>query len=153
MVTPARSKRHFKLSLKGAFCVVGMVFCLGRGTSEALDTYYLEHRGEVVTATVLDMHFGKTSSIDVRYVTKTGETVEASTSNYYDGEVGHDLQVIYDPRNPQRVQGVDYGLDYFMASVWAGGALLFGWFAFVQLWPKRVSKYAKPASPPKPPDR
>ncbi|GAA1612646.1 hypothetical protein GCM10009789_78610 [Kribbella sancticallisti] len=98
------------------------------------DTYLLQHRGEVVPATVLDMSSGRDSSIEVRYTTKAGRTVVDSTTNYYDARVGGTIDVIYDPQEPTRMQANDWGVDYVWPGiVGAGGVAALG-YAVTQLW-------------------
>jgi hypothetical protein len=54
-----KSRRHFKLGFDGVlyFALAAVVLVLG--TVDSLDTYWLKHRGEVVTATVLEEHHGR----------------------------------------------------------------------------------------------
>lgn len=142
-----KPQRHFKLDLNGVFCFVFAVGVLVLGTVETLDIYWLKQRGEVVTATVVEVHHGrKSSSIDVRYQTKAGETIEDNTSNFNTAPTGQHIPVIYDRENPHRMQAADWGLNYWPEAIWFAMGLGFACGGAVQLFPKRVSKYAKPAS-------
>ncbi|TCN44072.1 uncharacterized protein DUF3592 [Kribbella orskensis] len=131
-----RRKRRFAFNVDGVMCLVAALVLTGLGVAENLDTYWLDQRGEVVTATVLDEHGGKTTRIDVRYVTKAGQTIENDTVNYLDAEVGKEIQVVYDPENPYRMQAADWGLDYWLGGLWFVGAVFFVYFGVVQLWPR-----------------
>jgi hypothetical protein len=98
------------------YLVVGCVV-LTIGCWLARDVYYLQQRGEVVPATVLHKTNGKNERIDVRYTTKAGETIEDSTSNFVDATVGGTVDVVYDPREPTRMQAVDWGFDYVLPGI------------------------------------
>ncbi|MEU4608471.1 DUF3592 domain-containing protein [Kribbella sp. NPDC023972] len=108
-------------------CAVAAVLLAGAGYAEVEDMYWLQRRGEVVTATVVDEYSSGRSGerIDVRFVTRDGRTVETDTSNYLDAEAGTTIQVIYDPVEPTRLQAADYGFDYWLPGVFFGsGSLL-----------------------------
>ncbi len=91
----------------------------------ARDVYYLQHRGEVVPATVLDMTDGKNERIKVRYTTKAGETIEDSTANFVDATVGGTIDVVYDPQEPTRMQATDWGFDYVLPGIVAAFGVVF----------------------------
>nr|WP_238355715.1 DUF3592 domain-containing protein [Kribbella sandramycini] len=94
-----------------AVAVVFVVFaCI-----QVNDLYWLRQRGEVVTGTVVDRVDGRSPSIEVRYTTRAGETVTEDTSNAYDMDkirVGAQLDVIYDPEQPDRMQAADFSRSY-----------------------------------------
>lgn len=118
-------KFHFGRDTVLSFLLAGML-TVG-GVVSAWDTYWLAERGVVATATVLDERpSGKRSTkIDVRFVTQGGQTVETATEHYYGAEVGRQIEILYDPENPKRMQAVNWGLDYQIAMVWLSSALIF----------------------------
>jgi hypothetical protein len=98
------------------------------------DFILLSYRGKIVPAAVLDEWGTKTRSgptIEVRYVTRGGQTVVDTTSNFKGSvNVGDQIDVVYDPKNPQRMQAADYGFDHFSPAVWligAAGLALWTW--------------------------
>ncbi|GAB3824054.1 DUF3592 domain-containing protein [Kribbella italica] len=109
------------------YLVVGCV-ALAFGCWLARDVYYLQHRGEVVPATVLHKTNGKNERIDVRYTTKAGETIEDSTTNFVDATVGGTIDVVYDPQEPTRMQATDWGYDYVLPGL--VGAFGIGFLAY-----------------------
>lgn len=96
------------------------------GVAAGWDTYCLDQRGVVVDATVVGERTGKKARIDVRYVTRGGETIEKRVANLRAAEVGDDIQVLYDPQNPRRMQPTDWGLSYNRVALWFAGAIGFG---------------------------
>ncbi|MGC4942508.1 hypothetical protein [Kribbella sp. DT2] len=98
------------------YLVVGCV-AIAFGCWLARDVYYLQTRGEVVPATVLDRSNGKNEHIEVRYTTKAGATIEDSTANFVDATVGGTIDVVYDPREPTRMQATDWGFDYVLPGI------------------------------------
>lgn len=90
----------------------------------AEDTYWLSHRGEVVTATVLgeksDGGRSNTKRLMVRYTTLSGQQLENDTTNYHDDNLGPTIEVIYDRKMPERMQAADWGVDYASPGVLAG---------------------------------
>ncbi|ONI78426.1 hypothetical protein BWI15_00690 [Kribbella sp. ALI-6-A] len=99
------------ITLLFAIGVLAFAFWVGR------DTYLLQHRGEVVPATVLDLSTGKNARIEVRYTTKAGQTVQDSTSNFDEATVGGTVEVVYDPEEPTRMQATDWGFDYVLPGL------------------------------------
>src|SRR5436190_1067526 len=98
-------------------CLVAAAIFSGLGYHEAHNLYLLKHRGEVVSATVLEESGGKSPHITVRYVTRSGETVTEDTSNYEDADPGETIQVVYDPEDPSRMQAADWGFDYWFPGI------------------------------------
>lgn len=117
----------FAVHREAILFLLGAGMLAGGGVMAAWDTYLLDQRGVVATATVLDERpSGKQMTrIDVRFVTAGGQTVEADTEHYFSAEVGREIQVLYDPENPQRLQAANWDLDYQIAMIWFGGALVF----------------------------
>jgi len=106
-------------------CLVAAAIFTGLGYHEAHNVYLLKHRGVVVSATVLDESGGKSPHISVRYLTRAGETVTGDTSNYLDADRGDTIQVVYDPKDPSRMQAADWGFDYLFPVVLAIVAAVF----------------------------
>ncbi|WP_410789891.1 DUF3592 domain-containing protein [Kribbella sp. C-35] len=133
---PHRGKHRGDDRIEAALSLVAAVVFVGILYFEVHDLYLLKHRGEVVSATVLDESNGKSSSITVRYRTLAGETVTEDTSNYEDADPGDTIQVVYDPKKPSRMQAADWGFDYWIPGVILGliaaGFLAYG---IVGLWP------------------
>jgi hypothetical protein len=94
----------------------------------AQDTYWLSQRGEVVTATVLgeksDGGRGSAKRLMVRYATLAGQQIENDTTNYHEDKVGPTIDVVYDRKDPVRMQAADWGTDYISPGVLAGFAVL-----------------------------
>lgn len=135
-----RGRLRFRFDLESVMCLVGAVVFATIGTFMLQDLYWLDRRGEVVTATVLDESSGKNPSITVRYVTRAGQTIENDTSNYYEAKVGGTIDVLYDREDPYRMQAADYGTDPWLQIVFFGGAMLVLLaFGVAGLWPERVS--------------
>ena len=127
--------RRWRFDREGLMSLVAAVIFSGIGYAEISDLYLLKHRGEVVSATVLDESGGRNSHITVRYLTRAGQTVTGDTSNYFDGDVGETIQVVYDPEEPDRMQAADWGFDYWMPGVIFGIAIVvFLVFGLSQLW-------------------
>ncbi|MFI6675519.1 DUF3592 domain-containing protein [Kribbella sp. NPDC050470] len=106
--------------------------------AELEDLYWLQRRGEVVSAAVLDESGGRTTRIEVRYVTLAGEVVTGETSNYEDAEVGGTIDVVYDRVDPSRMQAAAWGFDYWFPGVFLGGASVgFLIYGINSLWGRR----------------
>lgn len=119
-------ERTWRSDLESVMCLVAAVIMGFVGYLILSDLYLLEHRGEVVSATVLDKYSdGGGSRIEVRFVTRTGETVLGDTTNYVDAEVGETIQIVYDRENPGRMQAADYGFDYWLPGGIFGGVAVF----------------------------
>ena len=129
-----RRKHGGKFQFQRVMCFVAAVVLGVIGTVEQVDTYLLDQRGVVVTATVLDKYEGRSKSIDVRYLTATGTTVENDTAKFLDAEIGDQIQVIYDPENPDRMQAVDWGFDYLIGCIWLVGALFLVFAGITMFW-------------------
>jgi hypothetical protein len=132
-----REKRRWRFAFDGLGCLVAAIILAGVGYAEVEDTYLLQHRGVVVTGTVLrkNVPFRGSTSITVRFATATGKTVKADTSNFENAEVGQTIQVVYDPVDPTRMQAVDWGFDYWIpATLFGGGALIMVAAAIFQFW-------------------
>jgi hypothetical protein len=135
-----RGRLRFQFDLESVMCLVAAVVMAAIGTFMLQDLYWLDRRGEVVTATVLDESSGKNPSITVRYVTRAGETIENDTSNYFEAKVGGTIDVLYDREDPYRMQAADYGTDpWVQIAIFGGVTLLFLVFGVAGLWPERVS--------------
>ncbi|TDD58273.1 hypothetical protein E1263_19860 [Kribbella antibiotica] len=129
--------RQWKFSWNGVLCLVAAVVFGVIGYVQVEDLYWLRHRGEVVTGTVVDRAGGRSPWIEVRYVTRAGETVTERTSNG-DAELGRSIEVIYDREDPERMQANDWGLGYWFPALFFGAATAgFAIGAFVQLRPRR----------------
>lgn len=115
-------RRRWHFDREGVMCLVGALICLAIGAFQAQDLYLLRHRGEVVDALVLDETGGRHSQITVRYTTRAGEQVTADTSNYVEANRGETIQVVYDPREPRRMQAADWGFDYVPPGIFGVGA-------------------------------
>ncbi|WP_405055966.1 DUF3592 domain-containing protein [Kribbella sp. NBC_01505] len=106
--------------------VIGwMVAAVGFGAAgfvQVADLYWLQHRGEVVTATVVDTeHTRRHTWIKVNYLTRDGRPVTDKTSNFHSAEVGETIDVRYDRENPHRMQAADYSLAYTFPLLAYGG--------------------------------
>ncbi|WP_432946293.1 DUF3592 domain-containing protein [Kribbella sp. CA-253562] len=112
-----RSRRRWRWDVNGLLTLAGAVFLLALGFWMARDAYLLQHRGEVVEATVLDVSSGRNARLDVRYTTKAGQTIEDSTSNFDEDAVGGTVDVVYDPAEPTRMQAADWGFDYVLPGL------------------------------------
>ena len=122
-----RGRRSVDDRLEGVGCLVAACVFTAIGYFQIHDLYLLQHRGEVVSGTVLHESDGRTPYITVRYRTRAGETVTSDTSNYEDADPGDTIQVVYDPLDPTRMQAADWGFDY-----WIPGGIL-GVFVLVFL--------------------
>lgn len=125
-------KKGLRFSPTGWICLAAAIFCVVFGVVEVRDLYLLDHRGEVVTGKVVDLRLGKHPTLKVEYVTRAGQTVVEETKNFHDVWAGQSVDVIYDPKNPHRMQTADYGFDY-----WKPGLLLIGtafFTAIALLW-------------------
>jgi hypothetical protein len=136
-----RGRLRFRFDLESVMCLVAAGLMAAIGAFMVRDLYWLDRRGEVVTATVLDESSRKNPSITVRYVTRAGQTIENDTSNYYEAKVGGTIDVLYDREDPYRMQAADYGTDPWVQIVIFGGVtLVFLAFGVAGLWPERVSR-------------
>ena len=123
------------VALEGVMSLVAAIVVMGVGYVEISNLYLLKHRGEVVTATVLDESGGRKSRIQVRFVTLAGETVTGETANYKHAEVGETVQVVYDRADPGRMQAADWGFDYWIPGlILGGGAGFFLVYGILGLW-------------------
>lgn len=112
--------------------MASLVF-VGIGWAQISDLYWLRHRGEVVTGTVVDRYGSKTVHLEIEYVTKAGRTVRSETSNFdEDHRVGQQIQVIYDREEPERMQAASWGLGYGFPAV--AFSLVFIGFAVAGVW-------------------
>ncbi len=135
-----RGRLRFRFDLESVMCLVGAALIGAVGTFMLQDLYWLDRRGEVVTATVLDESSGKNPSITVRYVTRAGQTIENDTSNYDEAKVGGTIDVLYDREDPYRMQAADYGTDpWALIVIFGGVTLVLLVFGVAGLWPGRVS--------------
>ncbi|GAA1529300.1 DUF3592 domain-containing protein [Kribbella lupini] len=135
-----RSRRRWHWDLDGLITLAFAVAVLAFGVWVGSDTYLLQHRGEVVPATVLDIGSGKHPKIEVRYTTQAGQTVEDSTGNYDQATAGSTIDVVYDSRHPTRMQAADYGFDYVLPSL--TGALGAGLLAYASTQFYRRGKHS-----------
>jgi hypothetical protein len=136
-----RGRLTFQFDLESVMSLVAAVVMATVGTFMLQDLYWLERRGEVVTATVLDESSGKNPSITVRYVTRAGQAIENDTSNYFEATVGGTIDVLYDREYPYRMQAADYGTDpWLLVGIFGAVTLFFLGFGVVGLWPERVSR-------------
>ncbi|WP_442913894.1 DUF3592 domain-containing protein [Kribbella sp. NBC_00382] len=60
----------------------------------------------------------------VRYTTLDGRQIENDTTNYDDDHLGPTIDIIYDPKVPDRMQAANWGEDYATPSVLGGFALI-----------------------------
>lgn len=122
-----QTSRKFAINRDAVGCLLFAVILAVGGVVAAWDTYLLDQRGVVTTATVLAERSGGKGmpKIDVRFVTAAGQTVETHTEHYLSAEVGREIEVLYDPENPDRLQAANWDLDYQIVAVWLGGSLLF----------------------------
>ncbi|GAB2570519.1 DUF3592 domain-containing protein [Kribbella endophytica] len=123
-----QGRRRWHWDVDGLITLVFAVAVLTFGVWVGRDTYFLQQRGEVVPATVLDVGSGKHPKIEVRYTTKGGQTVQDGTTNYDQATAGGTIDVVYDPRKPTRMQAADYGFDYVLPGL--AGALGVGLLAY-----------------------
>ncbi|MET7279177.1 DUF3592 domain-containing protein [Kribbella sp. NPDC005582] len=128
--------RRWKVTWEGIACLIAALVFGAIGTVQIEDLYWLRHRGEVVTGTVVDRVDGRRPSIEVRYTTLAGETFTEYTSNG-EGAVGESVEVIYDREEPTRMQTEDWGLGYGLPGVFCGVSVVFIVAGFVQLRPRR----------------
>ena len=136
-----RGRLTFRFDLESVMSLVAAVVMATVGTFMLQDLYWLERRGEVVTATVLDESSGKNPYITVRYVTRAGQTIENDTSNYFEATVGGTIDVLYDREDPYRMQAADYGTEPWALVVVSGAVTLIAVVIGVRgLWPERVSR-------------
>lgn len=115
--------------------LVGAVAILVIGLTAVADLYWLRHRGEVVTAKVVEHREARRNDwIKVDYVTRAGQPVTAKTSHYYSAEVGRTIEIRYDPEKPHRMQAANYSLSYtFPIVVYGGFGTLVVLFTLVDL--------------------
>ncbi|MGZ0148437.1 DUF3592 domain-containing protein [Kribbella sp. WER1] len=107
-----------------AFLLAALVFT-AIAYFQVHDTYLLKQRGEQVSGLVVHVHDGRSPYITVRYRTLGGDTITSDTSRYDAADPGETIDVVYDRKEPTRVQAADYGFDYWMAGVLAVIALGF----------------------------
>lgn len=110
-----------------AVCAAGAVGFLVAGTWQAYDIAVLASRGVVVQAEVLEEHGGRESYIRVEFTTAAGERVRGDTSNYKDLRGSALVDVVYDPRNPSRLQAADWGYDYVLPGILLAAGAVFSW--------------------------
>lgn len=129
-----RRRRRWRFDLESVMCLVAAVVLIVIAYYELEDMYLLQHRGQVVSATVLEESGGKHPRITVRYTTVAGEVVTGDTSNYVDADAGQTIQVVYDPERPSRMQAADWGFDYWIPCVMFGLVIvLFVYFGIAGL--------------------
>jgi hypothetical protein len=132
-----KAKRRWHVAPEGLMFVFVAVTMAGVGYAEIEDAYWLERRGEVVTATIVredDPDERAGSYVDVRFTTRTGRVVEAETEVDDEVEVGQTIQVVYDRENPLRMQTADSPLDYSLGFILAGGALVLLTASLTKFW-------------------
>ncbi|MFK4088690.1 DUF3592 domain-containing protein [Kribbella sp. NPDC020789] len=127
MAKSRAKSRRWAITYDGTMLLVAALVFAAIGWFQINDLYWLRHRGEVVTGTVIELSGSKTEHIKVTYVTTAGQTVTSETSNFEDGQVGQQIQVIYDRESPERMQAADWGLGYGFPAV--GFSLAFLVFA------------------------
>lgn len=108
--------------------MLGAVLLSAVGAATFDDIYTLAHRSEIVTGTVVkkDASLRRPTDVTVRFITRAGQTVVADTSRIdHEPNVGDQIQIEYDPEEPSRMQGADWGHNYWLAlSAFAPAALL-----------------------------
>ncbi|MFF1818451.1 DUF3592 domain-containing protein [Kribbella sp. NPDC058245] len=124
-----------RVTVRFVVALVGALALLVLGSMQVADVYWLRHRGEVVTATVVDVqHSRRTDTMKVNYLTRDGQPVTAKTSHYYSAEVGKTIEVRYDREKPHRMQAANYSLAYtFPVLVYGGFAVFVVLFSLVDL--------------------
>lgn len=120
------AKRRWRFEPVSAVLLFMALVVAAAGWFDVHDSYLLKQRGEVVTATVLDKTTDEhgTTRIAVRFVTRDGATVQARTENYKHAQKGEPIDVVYDPRHPQRMQAADWSLDYWKSALVFGAGVL-----------------------------
>ncbi|MEU4196150.1 DUF3592 domain-containing protein [Kribbella sp. NPDC026611] len=121
---PGNRGRRWRFDYEGVACIVLSIVFVAIGYFEVHDLYLLEHRGEVVTGTVLDETGGKTPRITVRYTTLAGEQITSETANYFEAKVGQPIQIVYDRAEPTRMQTAEWGFDDWIPGVGFGAVAL-----------------------------
>jgi hypothetical protein len=126
---PERSRRpDRKVQAATTFVAALLFFVLG--FVELHEAYVLEHRGEVVDATLVDLTTGKRARITVSFTTRGGEPVTAKIRHETYRERGDTIRVVYDPRKPSRVQVAD-GFDYWLPLTALGIGVVLCFIALV----------------------
>lgn len=103
--------------------MLGAVGFLVAGVWQAYDIHTLAARGVVVRADVVQERPGRHPVLEVEFTTTTGERVRAETSNYRDLQGAPTVSVVYDPRDPQRMQAADWGYDYWLPALCLAGSV------------------------------
>ncbi|WP_327640279.1 DUF3592 domain-containing protein [Kribbella sp. NBC_00482] len=130
--------------------LVGAVIVFVVGFVQLHTVYVLEHRGEVVTATLLDVKNGKRARITVSYTTREGEPLTAKIRYDTIRERGDTIRVVYDPQKPSRVDVPD-GFSYWVPGMVLGlGVVLCVAALVMALWRGGPSNQARPEVSPYP---
>ncbi len=109
---PEQARRPDR-KLQAALALVGAVVFFVLGFVESHKVYVLEHRGEVVEATLDDVKTGKRARITVSFVTRGGEPVTGKIRYETIRERGDTIRVVYDPQKPSRMDVAD-GFSYLL---------------------------------------
>ena len=124
--------------------LVGAVVFFVLGFVELHTVYVLEHRGEVVDATLVDVTTGKRARITVSFVTRDGEPVTGKIRHETIRGRGDTIRVVYDPRKPSRMD-VAGGLSYLLPGFVLGMGVVLCVAALVMaLWRGGPSNQAPP---------
>jgi hypothetical protein len=110
--------RHPRLQAS-IVAILGTVILLG-GLGGFLIDRDLASRGVTTTAQVVDVNLGRDHSYDVRFQVPSGDVVTGRTSYALSGAaVGDDIQVEYDPEDPETVAQVGARSDaWILWGVW-----------------------------------
>ena len=130
-LSPERVRSPRAAAGLAVLAVVCAVFSLGTYR----DAVTLRDHGARATATVLEVHCGRSSWVALRFTTATGREVTADVGNYSRNprpRVGDRQVIIYDPSDPDGlVADVRTGPDFDLPWLLGAGALL----AAALVWP------------------
>lgn len=110
----------------GLFCLAAALLLSAWVWTTAEDTYWLSHRGEVTTATVISNEPQRNggTTLTVSFTTLTGFKTTSDTSNHHYTGVGKTIEIRYDREYPDRMQSADWGSDYRQPIILGGAAAL-----------------------------
>jgi hypothetical protein len=126
-----KKTRRLRFTSTGWLCLTAAAFFVVLGVVQVRDLYLLDHRGEVVTGKVVDLTQGKHPTLKVEYVTRAGQAVVEDTQNFRDVWAGQSVDVVYDPKNPHRMQTANYGFAYWQPSLLFIGTAFFAAIALL----------------------
>jgi hypothetical protein len=101
--------------------IVGGLFVGYLGVSSVMDTYHLQTRGQSVTTdqVTVTVPRGKgTTTVDVWFETPEGHLARTRLKRYGNVESDQEIQLEYDPRDPENAQqvGMGYGYGYLAGA-------------------------------------